>query len=67
MNFWWKKSVIPKRSVTDTAVTLQDILKKRRVFAIIYQEPLHLSIMKKRVSVMKLENVQQIIKKFQRK
>ena len=59
--------MIPKRSFTDTAVTLQDILKKRRVIAVIYQKSRRLSIMKKRVSVIKFENVQQVIKKFQRK
>jgi hypothetical protein len=78
--------VIPEKSVTDTAVTLQDILKKIRVydmiylltaiglspsgsivFTVIYQKSLRLLIMKKRVSVMNLENMQQIIKKFQRK
>jgi hypothetical protein len=59
--------VIPKRSVTDTAVILQDILMKGRVFAVIYKKSLRLSIMKKRVSVMKLKNVQKVIKKFQRK
>ena len=57
----------PERGVTDTAITLQAILKKIRVFSVIYQKLLRLLIMKKRVSVMKLENVQQVIKKFKRK
>ena len=59
--------MIPEKSVTDTAVTLLDILKKIRVFAVIYKKSLRFLIMKKRVSVMKLENMQQVINKFQKK
>jgi hypothetical protein len=56
--------VIAEKSVTDTAVTLLDILKKISVFVVIYKKSLRLLIMKKWVSVMKLENVQQVINKF---
>jgi hypothetical protein len=66
-NFCWRKSVIPEKSVTDTAVTLLNILKKIRVFVVIYKKSLRLLIMKKWVSVAKLENVQQVINKFQKK
>jgi hypothetical protein len=56
-----------RKVCSDTAVALQDILKKIRLFAVIYQKLIRLLIMKKRVSVIKFENMQQVIKKFQRK